>query len=187
MARSLPSLPIVGGFLASFWRVRARGRAYAAPSAGAVPFSPAYKELSEMCHAHGPSLHLARHRLTPSDLHLITAVQRRNEAALTALYERYRALVFALALRRLSDRGLAEEVLQDVFLRCWVHAASYRPDAGSVSAWLFGITRNRTIDVRRRQVVAVHPGECDKVERIGGLRDCEGWSDAGEILALRFE
>lgn len=140
-----------------------------------------------MCHGHGLSLRLAEQRLTPSDLYLITAVKRRDEAALAALYERYGALIFSLALRRLGDRGLAEEVLQDVFLRCWVHAASYRPAAGSVSAWLFGITRNRSIDVKRRHSVTVRHGGCDNGEGVDGLRTYEGWRDAGETLAQRFE
>jgi RNA polymerase sigma-70 factor (ECF subfamily) len=141
-----------------------------------------------MCHVHGLSLRLAGQRPAPSDLHLISAVERRDEAALTALYERYGALIFTLALRRLGDRELAEEVLQDVFLRCWEHAASYRPEAGSVASWLFGIARNRSIDVRRRRSVAVvHHGACDMGEGIHGLQICGGWCDAGEALARRFE
>src|SRR6185312_12566407 len=93
----------------------------------------------------------ARHDapISPSDQALIAAVGRRDETALRALYERYAALVFSMALRRLGDRELAEEVLQDVFLRCWERASSYRADAGSVPAWLLGITRNRAIDVHR--------------------------------------
>lgn len=86
---------------------------------------------------------------SPSDQALIAAIAARDETALRTLYDRYGALVFSLALRRLGDRELAEEVLQDVFLRCWERAESYRAAAGSVPAWLIGITRNRAIDVHR--------------------------------------
>lgn len=84
-----------------------------------------------------------------SDADLLARVRRRDETALAVFYDRYGGLVLTVALRILGDRELAEEVMQDVFLRCWDGAATYRPDRGHVAGWLMGISRNRAIDVLR--------------------------------------
>lgn len=73
--------------------------------------------------------------------------------ALSEFYDRYSRLVYSLALFILDDAGSAEEVTQDVFVRIWEKAESYRPDQAKVSTWLTSITRNRAIDVLRRRKV----------------------------------
>jgi RNA polymerase sigma-70 factor (ECF subfamily) len=73
-----------------------------------------------------------------------------QESALSELYDRYSRLIYSLAFNSLGDQDLAEEVTQDVFLRVWKKADTYRPDQGKVSLWLGSITRNRAIDVIRR-------------------------------------
>ena len=80
---------------------------------------------------------------------LLDRVRRREEAALAALYDRYGGLVFTVALRVLGDRDLAEEVMQDTFLRCWHGIETYRPERGHAAGWLMGIARNRAVDVLR--------------------------------------
>ncbi len=85
----------------------------------------------------------------PPDAVLLARVAGRDEAALGALYDRYGGLVFTVALRVLGDRHLAEEVMQDAFLRCWDGAAGYRPELGQAGGWLVGIGRNRAVDVLR--------------------------------------
>jgi RNA polymerase sigma-70 factor (ECF subfamily) len=124
-------------------------------------------------------------RPAPSDGLLIQAVRQRDERALKALYERYGALVFSLALRKLNDRGLAEEVLQDVFFRCWEQAHTYRPEAGSLAAWLFGITRNRCIDVRRGRQAHARERERDELPSPDTLQE-PGRADAAEVVALQL-
>ncbi|HEX5690247.1 MAG TPA: sigma-70 family RNA polymerase sigma factor [Roseiflexaceae bacterium] len=84
-----------------------------------------------------------------SDEELIAMIQRRQEAALAALYDRYIRLVYAIALRITGDRETAEEVVQDVFQNVWQAAGSFQSGVGSFSAWLMGITRHRAIDATR--------------------------------------
>lgn len=81
-------------------------------------------------------------------IHLIANVQA---DALSELYDRYGRLVYSLALNSLGERSLAEEVTQDVFLRVWEKAGTYRPEQAKVSTWLTSITRNRSIDLLRKQ------------------------------------
>lgn len=88
----------------------------------------------------------------PADIDLLAQIARRNETALATLYQRYSRLVFILALRIVGDPALAEEVMQDTFLRCWNRVETYHARAGRVPSWLVGIARNRAIDmVRSRQ------------------------------------
>ena len=84
----------------------------------------------------------------PSDHALLARVERLDEAALAALYDRYRILACTIALRITGDHAVAEEVLQDVFLSVWRTAGGFQP-AGSVAAWLTGIARHRAIDATR--------------------------------------
>ena len=84
-----------------------------------------------------------------SDQVLATLVARRVEAALGAIYDRYGALVYAIALRVTGDRQTAEEVVQDVFQCVWQTAATYRAELGNFTPWLSGIARHRAIDAIR--------------------------------------
>jgi RNA polymerase sigma-70 factor (ECF subfamily) len=81
-----------------------------------------------------------------SDAGLVASLTRGDASALAALYERYADAIFRVAFRRLGDRRLAEEVLQDTFLALWNRAELYDPASGSLLTWLGAIARNRAID-----------------------------------------
>ncbi len=69
-----------------------------------------------------------------------------SEAALETIYDRYATAIFVAAYRLTSDRGTAEEVVQETFLALWNRAESFDPAAGSLASWLHTIARNRAID-----------------------------------------
>ena len=81
---------------------------------------------------------------------LLRLIARSQESALSELYDRYNRLVYSVALSALADPARAEEVTQDVFVRVWEKAETFRAEQGRVATWLAGITRNRSIDVFRR-------------------------------------
>jgi RNA polymerase sigma-70 factor (ECF subfamily) len=90
------------------------------------------------------------HRAAGSDERLLLRkVATKDAPSLALLYQRFGGLVFTVALRLTNDREVAEEVTQDVFLRCWQRADSYDETRGGVQAWLMGMARNRAIDVLR--------------------------------------
>ena len=66
-----------------------------------------------------------------ADIALLTRVAGRDAGALADLYDRHNRLLFSLILRVLRDRGEAEDVLQDVFVRVWDRADSYSPALGT--------------------------------------------------------
>jgi RNA polymerase sigma-70 factor, ECF subfamily len=86
---------------------------------------------------------------TLSDAELVALLREQPTDGIAALYDRYGRLVYSVALRVVLDRGAAEEVTQDVFMRCWRTIASYRPEQGSLSTWLLTIARNRAVDELR--------------------------------------
>lgn len=85
--------------------------------------------------------------LEPSDDSLIEAVRSGELAAFNALVERYQRIVYAVALRLLRDRYLAEDITQETFLRAYTSLDDYR--GGSFRAWLLRIAHNRALDVLR--------------------------------------
>jgi RNA polymerase sigma-70 factor (ECF subfamily) len=90
---------------------------------------------------------------------LLVAVGRGDRDALRTLYARTSPKLFGIVLRIVRDRPLAEEVLQDVFLRIWLHASAYSSDIARPTTWLVSVARNRAIDVvRLRREVLMAPG-----------------------------
>src|SRR6186997_107502 len=87
-----------------------------------------------------------RHVPGDDDAALVREVAAGSHDALAALYDRHADAVFASAYRLTSDRGLAEEVVQETFLALWNRAERFDPRAGSLAAWLHTIARNRTVD-----------------------------------------
>jgi RNA polymerase sigma-70 factor (ECF subfamily) len=63
--------------------------------------------------------------------------------------QRFQRAVFGAALAVITDRGLAEDVAQECFVRAWRHAAGYDPCRGTVRAWLVTIARNLAVDAPR--------------------------------------
>ena len=83
------------------------------------------------------------------DQELIRLLREQPTQGMAALYDAFGRLVFSVALRVVEDHGAAEEITQDVFLRCWHHIDQYKPQYGSLSTWLASIARNRAVDELR--------------------------------------
>jgi RNA polymerase sigma-70 factor, ECF subfamily len=84
-----------------------------------------------------------------ADIALLERVRAQEEAALADLYDLYGRLLYTVARRVVGDDSLAEEIVQDVFLRFWRGAEQYQPERGRVAVWLMAMARNRAIDVLR--------------------------------------
>jgi len=82
---------------------------------------------------------------------LMNAVAMRDQGALMLLYERYGAMVYAMALRVLGNTSSAEEVTQDIFVKVWNQPARWNGDLGRLSSWLLASTRNAAIDRLRQE------------------------------------
>src|SRR5919202_5080082 len=83
---------------------------------------------------------------TPSDLELLAAVARGEQAALGSLFDRYAPLALGLAMRVVGECGTAEQVVQDAFVSAWRWAGSYQPARAEPSNWLLAITRQHALE-----------------------------------------
>jgi len=87
-----------------------------------------------------------------SDQSLMRRLAARDDKALEELYDRYSRLVFSVLLRITGRAELAEELLQETFLRLWRNAESYRETRGELRPWLLTVARNLAFDHRRTKV-----------------------------------
>jgi RNA polymerase sigma-70 factor, ECF subfamily len=86
-----------------------------------------------------------------SDTVLVLAVSRYEELALAEAYRRHAGAVHGLARRLLSDDTLAEEVVQEVFLRLWNQPEKFDPERGSLRAYLLAQCHGRSVDLLRAE------------------------------------
>ena len=76
-----------------------------------------------------------------------------SEAAMRAAYSAHADELFGFARNHLHDSGLAEEAVQETFLRAWRAADRYDESLGSLRTWLFSICRNVVVDLARKRAV----------------------------------
>jgi len=88
---------------------------------------------------------------TEDDASLLAQVQRGDEQAMAALFDRYSKIVYSVALRVLRDPAAAEDVLQEIFMQIWRNPTSFIATRGSLGGWLAVVSRNRSIDALRRK------------------------------------
>ncbi len=86
-----------------------------------------------------------------SDASLVVAIARYHQEALGEVYRRHAGAVFGLARRLLSDRALAEEVVQEVFLRLWNDPERYDPSRGTLRSYLLAQAHGRAVDLLRSE------------------------------------
>lgn len=79
-----------------------------------------------------------------------------DERDVREAYAAHGAELYGFAIRSLSDRGLAEEAVQETFLRAWRAGERFDPEIASLRTWLFAILRNVVIDLGRAR--ATRPG-----------------------------
>ena len=103
---------------------------------------------------------------TPSLDHLLARCALADGGAFAELYAATSAKLFAVVLRILKNRELAEDALQDVYIRIWQSAADYHAGRGAVMTWMTSIARYRAIDMLRRANagIKVSAGDADAVD-----------------------
>jgi RNA polymerase sigma-70 factor, ECF subfamily len=89
--------------------------------------------------------------VSTTDGELIQRAAGGDRSAFELLYQRYARPVFGLALRRLGDRGRAEDAVQETFASIWRSAGTYRPDRGPGAPWLYAVARNAIVDRARNR------------------------------------
>jgi RNA polymerase sigma-70 factor, ECF subfamily len=90
-------------------------------------------------------------RTGPHEIGLIAKIAARNDDdAARRLYRKYRMELFRFGVHVLHDQGLAEEMVQETFIRFCRRAGSYDASRGPVRGWLFTMARSAAVDIARR-------------------------------------
>jgi RNA polymerase sigma-70 factor (ECF subfamily) len=98
----------------------------------------------------------------PRDEMLADRIRRGDRDALGALYDRYASLALGVALRVVSDRPTAEDLVHDAFVIVWQKIGRFDATRGSLRSWILTIVRNRAIDRLRANRPSVEVGEADE-------------------------
>jgi RNA polymerase sigma-70 factor (ECF subfamily) len=103
--------------------------------------------------------------LTPAELvWLLAAVAKGDQAAFERLYTATRAKLYGVVLRILRRPDLADEVMQETYLKIWTSAGQFDPTMATPITWMVAIARNRAIDLLRRRSEASIEEEPEAME-----------------------
>lgn len=109
----------------------------------------------------------------PTEDRLVARARNGSQEAFGELYDRYHSQIYRFVFVKVSDRGVAEDVTHDVFLKAWKNIGAYRDQGFPFSSWLYRIARNEIID-RYRTAHASIPIEAEDEDRWGSDEDVEG-------------
>ena len=84
-----------------------------------------------------------------SEYDLLSAVSEGSKAAFSELYDRYSGAIYGVVLRIAKEEKVAQDVMQDAFIKIWQKAGEYDSKKGSPFTWMMNIARNRAIDIVR--------------------------------------
>jgi len=118
---------------------------------------------------------------TASDVDLVDALRAGDERVFADLVDRYSPAMLAVARTHVASREVAEDVVQESFLRLWKNAKSFDARRGNVRSWLLSIVHNRAIDRLRGTTRMRKETQIETVER---LLDAP---DAWESVSVHLE
>lgn len=84
-----------------------------------------------------------------SELSFVIKLKAKDLKALSALYDQYHKALFGVMLKIVRSTELAEDLLQEVFMKIWFSIDTYDPDRGRLFTWMLNLARNLAIDTIR--------------------------------------
>lgn len=87
--------------------------------------------------------------LLKEDPELARRLKNRDPKAMAELYDRYGRLTFALIFRIVRNEAVAEDLVQETFLRVWNRVQAFNHEKGALGSWVLAVARNRAIDYLR--------------------------------------
>ena len=84
-----------------------------------------------------------------SETHIAQLLQEKNRQVIEQLYDQYSAALFGIVLKIVQSQELAEDVLQETFVKIWSNGSTYDAAKGTIFTWMLNIARNTAIDKLR--------------------------------------
>jgi RNA polymerase sigma-70 factor (ECF subfamily) len=88
-----------------------------------------------------------------SESELIAQLQEKNTKAFSYLYDNYAPTIYGVVLRIVGTEEVAQDVLQETFVKVWNHIAQYSTEKGKLFTWVLNIARNTAIDKLRSKEI----------------------------------
>jgi len=109
------------------------------------------------------------------DAQLVERLKRREPQAMADMYDRYGRATYSLILRIVRNTAIAEDLVQETFLRIWNRVHAFDSERGALGVWMLAVARNRALDYVRSVDgrMAQNASQLDEMESPGALADFE--------------
>ena len=119
---------------------------------------------------------------TIEESELIRRLSQRDKAAFEYLYDHYSSALYSVVVRVVRSEDIAEETLQDVFLKIWDRIASYDSSKGRLFTWMLNIARNQAIDKTRSKEMS-QGRKTEDIDNLVNHADESRWASGSAELA----
>lgn len=126
-----------------------------------------------------PQIILSGYKHTSEET-LVAALQRKDRSAFEYLYDHYAGALLGVISRIIKKEELAEEILQDVFLKIWDRIETYDATKGKLFTWMLNIARNQSIDKTRSK-------EFSKGKKTDDIETLVSKVDKGDFTETKIE
>jgi RNA polymerase sigma factor (sigma-70 family) len=125
-------------------------------------------------------LHPIARSTTISEVELVAGLKAKRPSSLDYLYDHYSSALYGIISRIIANEDVAEEVLQDAFLKIWNKIDTYDESKGRLFTWMLNLTRNLAIDKMRSK-------EISKGKKTDDLQKLVGKVDNQEFIETQVE
>ncbi|MCB0447895.1 MAG: sigma-70 family RNA polymerase sigma factor [Gelidibacter sp.] len=116
---------------------------------------------------------------------LISKFQQKDEKAFESLYAMYSDSMHGVIYYIVRDHDIAEEIMQDVFIKAWNNAGSYSAEKGRFFTWILNIARNAAIDKTRSKAFKNSKKNLDAEYFVDILQTSESLDDQTDAIGIK--
>ena len=120
-----------------------------------------------------------------SEEELVYLLKGRDQSAFSYLYDNYSAALYGVIYKMLENRELAEDVLQESFLKIWNNFSNYDSSKGRLFTWMLNITRNLTIDTIRSKGYKKQSKIQNSENAVNNISDKANTAESFDALGIR--
>ncbi len=120
-----------------------------------------------------------------SEEELVYLLKKRDETAFAYLYDNYSAVLYGVIYKMLENENLAEDVLQEAFIKIWNNFSNYDKLKGRLFTWMLNITRNLTIDIIRSKGYKKQAKIQNSENAVNNISDKMNAAESFDALGIR--